>query len=246
MRLVLSAFVFVLGIYFFYSGALFAWRVYATTELKNAATPFEQEVLEAEYSILFIGDSTALGTGVLDNRESVAGLFAARSPEVSIKNLGESGLRTQELISKFDELDEGERFDLVVVHIGGNDIIKFTSVESLAEDLPVVLDLAKARADNVVLITSGDVGHAPIFPQPVSWVMSSRSERVLELFDEIAEEAGVLRVDLYADENGRPYEESDTPEGFYAKDMIHPSALGYAAWYEEILKTLEEGGVVIP
>lgn len=229
-------------IYFVYSAGIFLWRVRVGIELSDSSERFERILPNAPYSILIIGDSTAVGTGVTDPKDSIAGLFAKDFPDVSITNLGENGTRTRELIPQLEKLGE-RNFDLVILHSGGNDIVKFTNLNQLSDDIAVVLQLASAIGNHAVLITSGNIGTAPLFPWPISWIISSRTRSVHGNFKKIANEKGVLWVPLYAEKEHDPFFENINES--YAHDMFHPATRGYQIWYAAILKTLENGGVKI-
>ena len=84
-----------------------------------------------------------MGTGVTDPKDSIAGLLAKDFPDVSITNLGENGMRTRKLIRQLEKI-KNRKFDLVILHNGANDIIRFTNLDQLNNDLAVVLELANA------------------------------------------------------------------------------------------------------
>src|SRR5438128_2600640 len=68
--------------------------------------PFERKNPHAKLKILFLGDSTALGTGAMDNTQSVAGWFGRDFPEAEIINRSRNGKRIKELADHFPFLEE--------------------------------------------------------------------------------------------------------------------------------------------
>ena len=225
-----------------YNVGVFLWRVQLGKGLVDRAERFENIVPQASYRILVIGDSTAVGTGVRDPGESIAGQLSRDFPHVSITNRGENGQRISELRLQLEEM-QGQEFDLIILHGGGNDIVRFANRNQLQRDMKEVLMLAKTMSNDVVLITSGNIGLAPIFPWPFSAIISARTQSVHKDFVALTQDANVLWVPLYTSRADDPFaEDIDT---FYAADKFHPAARGYHVWYNVLRKTLDDGGVTI-
>src|SRR5205085_12037458 len=112
--------------------------------------PFERVIPGASYQILFLGDSTAVGTGAVDRHRSTAGYFANDFPQASITNISQNGLRLAGLIkvsaSAWDHqrLSPSVKYSLIVLQIGANDIIHFTKLSRVKRDLAILLDTARA------------------------------------------------------------------------------------------------------
>lgn len=203
--------------------------------LAEVAVKFEQQVDKPSARILTIGDSSVVGTGSTDSSLSVAGRLGAAYPNADIVNLGVNGTRTPELVERFATL-EGERFDLIVIHTGGNDIVRFTNLDELETTLRTVLDQATALSNSVVLLHGGNVGTSKLFPAGTRWLFTRRTKRVRKLFMPIAEEKGVYYVDMFREGNTDPFRAD--PDTFYSEDYFHPSAAGYGDWYSFIEKTI--------
>lgn len=185
----------------------------------------------ASQKVLVAGDSTAVGTGARSPEESIAGRLHESFPQAEIQNIGENGLKTRDLREKLEQLGDA-RFDVVVLQIGGNDIIRFTPYGGLEQDIAAGLDLARQHSEQVVLFTSGNVGTAPLFPAPLRWVYARRTLRVREIFSRQAEQYGVEYVDLFQPLAGDPF--AREPKVYYAADGFHPSGAGYGVWYQRI------------
>lgn len=185
--------------------------------------------------ILIIGDSTAVGVGASKPEDSIAGRVGALFPNASIENLGVNGAKTHELIPRLEAL-EGNRYDLIMVHIGGNDIVRRTDLSELAESIDRVLTLAISLSDNVTLTTTGSLGTSKLLPLGTRWWFKNRTLEVRKIFIPAAEKHGVLYNDLFREPSNDPY--AQNPKKYYAADLFHPSSDGYADWFSIISKSL--------
>ena len=185
--------------------------------------------------ILNIGDSSVVGTGSADEKLSVAGRLGADYPKATVVNLGVNGTRTKQLIERFDGIAD-QRFDLIVIHTGGNDIVRFTPYAELEESLRVVLDKATKLSDSVVLLHGGNVGTSRLFPSPVRWVYTKRTSAVRDIWQRVSEEKGVYYVDLWRRFEDDPFHID--PATYYSADMFHPSGAGYGDWYRHVAEVI--------
>ncbi|MCC7522905.1 SGNH/GDSL hydrolase family protein [Candidatus Uhrbacteria bacterium] len=216
-----------------------AWDIYQTrrliavgTGLSAKAIPYSRSAKSP--SILVVGDSTAVGTGASASTTSLAGLLGVFYPESSIENRGVNGSKTKDLLSRGD-LKNGQ-FDLVMIHIGGNDTVRFTNLTELSNDIRTVLGQAKRISKNVVLVSTGNVGTARLLPFGTRWAFAIRTRQVREIFKQAASEHGVTYVDLYREPSNDPF--AQNPLKYYAADSFHPSDDGYADWFGLISKQL--------
>ena len=212
--------------------AVIAFEYYLTRQritigvgLAQSAIPFERE--GTGLKILVIGDSTVVGTGASSAEQSIAGLVGKTFPEATIVNQGVNGAKVNDLIDRLEELDD--HFDLVMVHIGGNDILRFTDYGQLGLGIDKVLDLAKEKGDKVTLTTTGNMGTARLLPFGTRWIFEKRTRKVREIFKPMAEKKGVFYVDLFREKPVDPF--AQDPGKYYAADSFHPSDEGYADWY---------------
>jgi len=203
-------------------------------QLAATSTPFAFTLPNPQKRLLIIGDSTAVGVGSSDPSGSIAGKFHRDFLGVEIINISRSGAQLAEIATMLDRA-EGN-FDLILIQGGANDIIYFTPLSKSADQLDMLFKEAKGRAPEVVSITSGDVGLAPMFPWPLNWVYSYRSKIFLDRFKKIAADDGVRFVELY-----QPRADdllSQDIARFYAPDGLHLTGDGYEVWYQKILETL--------
>ena len=205
-------------------------RLHTAAELARQSEPLQHPVDAAQLRLLIVGDSTAVGTGASSPEKSLAGLLAQAYPGLHIENRGRDGATLAEVPHQLEASDT--RFDIVLVLAGGNDVIRLRDLDNTASHLDRIAQLAKARADTLVLMPAGNVGNAPFFFPPVSWWMASRSRELHALVRDAAQRQGVGYVRLFKERADDPF--AQHPE-LNAKDGLHPSDGGYEVWFQELM-----------
>lgn len=208
-----------------------AWRMQQSAALARQSEPFQASPLAAQSSLLIVGDSTAVGTGASSPAHSVAGLIARDHPQLRIVNRARDGARFAGIARQLESVGD-ERFDLVLVLGGGNDVIRLTDPQALERDIASVVQLARGRAGQVVIMPPGNVGNAPFFFAPLSWLMSQRSRVLHGLVRQAAADNNALYVSLYKDKADDPF--AQRPDELNAPDGLHPSDAGYRLWYQAL------------
>lgn len=203
-------------------------------ELANAAIPYEQE--GEGKRILIIGDSTAVGTGAHESAGSIAGLVGKKYPNAMIKNLGVNGAITKELIPRL-EAEEGH-YDLLMIHIGGNDTRKFIDVQEVDTNLREILTLAKKKSDAITLTSTGNMGTAKLLPFGVRWLYERQTRKVREVFLQVASDFDVPYSDIFREPANDPF--AQEPQTYYSADWFHPSSEGYKDWFVFIEDSIDK------
>lgn len=203
--------------------------------LADAAVKYEQHPANPTMRILTIGDSSVVGTGSTDPKLTVAGRLGADYPRADITNLGVNSTRTQELIERFKGIQD-QKYDLIVIHTGGNDIVHFTSMAEIESSLNQVLDVAAVMSDSVIVLHGGNIGSSKLFPAPTRWLFTYRTKKVRDIFMRVTAEKNVQYVDLFREGNADPF--AVDPKKYYGADYFHPSADGYGDWYAGIKRFL--------
>lgn len=211
--------------------------------LVSRAMPFERkDVPSGAPRALFVGDSTAVGVGAIENSRSVAGLFARDYPKFFIENNAVSGRKVADILPAFQSYED-HSFDLVIIQIGGNDIVRFSEKAKLGKDIRSVMKESRRVGKNVVLLTAGNVANAPLLPRPVAFLWEKRTLAVREMFRSASRESGAYYVDLFRDKSDDPF--AADPKRYHSLDLFHPSADGYALWYASLKETIE-GNHLVP
>lgn len=207
-----------------------AWRIKQSAALARQSEPLQALPDAPLKSMLIVGDSTGVGTGASSPAHSVAGLIARDHPQWRIVNRSEDGARFADIAL---QLQGDERFDAVLVMGGGNDVIRLTRHDALAQSIATTVQLAKGKSNVVLIQPPGNVGNAPFFFPPLSWLMTRRSKSLHRLVREVAAEYGAVYINLYQDRADDPF--AQQPDEFNARDGLHPSDTGYRLWYDALI-----------
>jgi hypothetical protein len=114
---------------------------------------------------------------------------------LTIVNRARDGARFSDIAA---QLESEEKFDAILVLGGGNDVIRFTRDELLEQDIARTAELARTRARLVVFMPAGNVGSAPFFFQPWSWLMTQRSRKLHGFVRQAAADNGAMYVNTQA------------------------------------------------
>jgi len=204
--------------------------------LINSAVPYERIKNNAPMRILIIGDSTALGVGALSPLQSVAGRIGSRYPDSSVTTVANAGARIADIARTLTAMQK-DQFDIVLIQVGANDIIRFTSKSTMRRGVDTMLTQAKLVSKNVLWMSSGNIGSAPFFSFPASIIMGIRTRSARELFIESSKEHQVYYVDLYRSKLQDPFLKDKNK--YFASDMLHPSGEGYGIWFDELKLSLD-------
>ncbi len=192
--------------------------------------------------IVLFGDSTAYGTGSIDQHHSVAGRLAKDYPHAHIDNKAANGEQMQDVAQKL--YIAGEQFyDLAIILIGGNDIIFLTPRTSIRRDLEITLTKAKVMTNNnVILVSPMNVGASRMFWFPIDIFYDWRSRALRKVFRSVSKKYDVPLVDLYIP---RPVDFlAEYPKLYFSADNIHYNGEGYGYIYEEIKDVIQKKGMM--
>lgn len=206
-----------------------AWRIGQAADLARKSTAFQQNPVNAKLSLLIVGDSTGVGTGASAPGNSLAGLLGSAYPGLRIDNRARDGATFADVVRQFEG---AQRFDLVLIQAGGNDVIRLRNDDDMRADIDRVTALARERSDRVVLMPAGNVGNAPFFFVPVSGYMTQRARRMHGFVRESAARHGAVVVNLFKEKAEDPFVQVP---GLHAVDGLHPSDAGYRLWRDELL-----------
>jgi lysophospholipase L1-like esterase len=205
------------------------WLLHESVELARQSKPLQRAPEQPALRLLIVGDSTAVGTGASAPEGSLAGLLGEALPRLQIVNCARDGATFAGVLA---QLVGDEPFDMVLVMAGGNDVVRLRGLEYLKIDVERVAQRARQRADLVVLMPAGNVGNAPFFVPPVSWLMTWRSRRLHAFVNEAASRHGAVVVNLFRERADDPFAQQPS---LNARDGLHPSAAGYQVWFRELM-----------
>ena len=212
-----------------------AYRIIYYTKISHKlvlkAYPFSVTEKNAVGSFLILGDSLGVGVGS-SQADSIAGRFHKEFPLVNIDNRSVSGAKIKDGLKTLGEIKPGTHYNLSIIILGANDIVRFTSEKDALRDLQELLTITQKISDKTIFVTSGSVGFAPVFIEPLSSIYTQRSLKFFKGFEEIASTTGVMYVSLYSPRSTDPF--TKNPDKYYAGDKFHPSGAGYGLWFERI------------
>lgn len=211
------------------------------TFIASQARPFNVlNLKEGAKRILLVGDSTAVGAGASLKEETIAGRLAHDFPHAGIVNLGIHGARTKDVLRSLQAVT-GERFQLTILSVGGNDIWHFTPLKRLERTLRELIQRAKTVSDGpVFVLLYNNIGSSPIFPAFIRGPLMRRGELVQGLFHDVTKQEKVDCIELFAKEEDNPFIKN--PNYLFAPDGIHPSSEGYRLWYNRMWRLLVNQG----
>lgn len=205
-----------------------ATRVARSVAMARESEPLQRPIDNPTARLLIVGDSTAVGTGASSPVTSLAGWLARSDPGLHIENRARDGATFADLPA---QLQGDGRFDAVLIHAGGNDVIRLRDLDAVAADIDRATRLALQRADLVVLMPAGNVGNAPFFFAPLSWWMTARSRRLHAAVRDAAARHGAIYVNLFKERADDPFAQR---RELNASDGLHPSDAGYRVWFDEL------------
>jgi len=169
--------------------------------------------------IVAFGDSLTFGTGAAEP-ESYPAVLASLVGR-SVVRSGVPGEVTAQGLQRLPEVIDEHRPRLVIVCLGGNDMLRKVGEAEIRSNLKAIIRTLKDRGIAVVLIG---------VPKP------ALITKAAEFYSEIAKEFGI------------PYEGKAVTAVLYAPDMkadpIHPNAKGYRRMAEAVAELLKKAGAI--
>jgi lysophospholipase L1-like esterase len=203
------------------------FRFIKTLYLIARVTPYEQAGTGAG-SIQFLGDSTGYGTGASSGTYSIAGRVGADYPAYAIENQSVNGRTIGGLLE--DTQNFSGQFDLIVLQIGGNDILQKRATSQVLSDLETLLKRLAPHTKEIIMLTSGNVGTTPAFcgVEAAEYDALTRAYRA-QVVALAARTPHYTYVDLFDEPEDDSF--AQKPELYTAMDDLHPSNQGYGLWY---------------
>lgn len=176
--------------------------------------------LMTQDSILAFGDSLTYGYNAPPSQSYPTTL--SHLSGLKVINAGILGETSKDGLERLPELLETHSFKLMILCFGGNDIIQGVSMANLKSNLKTMIQMAKEKKIEVLLISVPNLGLFGLSP--------------LELYEEVSEDKNIpLLSGVLAEILSQPSLKSD---------QIHPNALGYKIMGEKIYESLRENGFI--
>lgn len=184
--------------------------------------------------LFVIGESTVAGLGARSHEFALAGQFARALSEhigrsVEWHVIGKNGVTARRTIDELLPEMPDEKFDYILVGLGGNDVMKLSSPRKWRRDMTELLTLLREKCPDAVIFISNCpmIVYSPIMPEPIKSLLWNLSRMHNENIKEFTRPMD--RVFYY------PQPADVTLTGFFA-DGIHPSEKGYADWANAMMR----------
>ena len=178
--------------------------------------------------LLLVGESSAMGVGVRSVSHSLIAYLAAElsrtlSRSVHWKLIGKTGSTLRALVGQLQSCAL-EQFDLAIVIAGVNDVFRLTTTKRWIEEVRALTDILHEHGSSFVLFSHiPPVGDFPAFRPPLAALLTKRAQTLnFALERAIATHPACGTC---------PWEIPNKPSMF-ARDKVHPSAIGYRTWAE--------------
>lgn len=186
------------------------WIVVITLLLAACGADMPQQAaIPAGASVLILGDSLSYGTGAEPGQDYPS--LLAKTTGWQIINAGVPGDTTSAGLSRLPDLIASHQPQLLIVELGGNDLLRQVAPSHIEQNLKSILSMAKTQGIPTVLVSIPAIS-------PFMAAVGNLSDH--PLYARIAEETNTpLITDVFSEV---------LSERSLKADQIHPNAKGYA------------------
>ncbi|MEV4414412.1 SGNH/GDSL hydrolase family protein [Catellatospora sp. NPDC049609] len=225
-------------------------RRYAKPELGLALRTTIGAETAPPLRLVMLGDSAALGVGVDRVADTVGGQLAAllsggqagQGRPVALSSVGVAGSRSSDLATQVARCLLGDRPDVAVILVGGNDAITLRRPADAAAYLGAAVRRLREAGVEVVVGTCPDLGATRAIAPPLRQVVGFLGRRVARAQVRAVHASGGAVVDLAA-ETGAVFRADPNT---LSADRYHPSADGYRVWAYALLPAVAHAAGVTP
>jgi len=213
------------------------WARRRIPRLPEAAGPQEGGAQEGHaLRIVFLGESTVAGVGARTQEAALPGhtsaaLARALGRPVAWRALGRNGVTFARTLRHLVPALPAEPPAVVLVALGVNDVIGFTSLRAFRREARRLLDALRAYTGGLLVLAAvPPMARFPALPQPLRAALGLRARLLdAELRRLAASAPGCLHV---------PMDLDVSDPSLMAGDGFHPSERGYAAWGEQLARAV--------
>lgn len=213
------------------------YTVYVAKKLAQVTPPFKTNTPEETKTMLILGDSTAAGVGTVKSFFSTPGFLFDHLNVTYAENYAVNGAQAKDIEDQVKQAKK-ETYDIILLQVGANDIVRFHDADTVAETLEPVLELLKKKSDLVIFISAGNMGSPPAIPFFLKKKYTSLSLEYHKAFETVSEKVGIMYVNTYQDPSVDPFVLN--PKEYFSKDGFHPTTRGYHVWFTMIKERLEK------
>ena len=189
--------------------------------------------------VAVLGDSSVTAPGVAGPHQIWVSLICdrlAKDRHVILQSFAVGGSMAHDLIET--QLEPTLQFepDLVLVSIGGNDMLKGVSRRRFEKNLDELVGSLAASGSVIVQSGLGDLGTIPRLHPPLRNLISRRAAAFDRIHWKVAEKHGTHVVHQRSDSREAWLEDRD----LWSPDLFHVSAAGHARWADTVWNTTIE------
>lgn len=205
-------------------------RLIHTIYLITQTSPYTQTGTGAG-NILIVGDSTGYGTGVTNPKDSIAGRIGADFPHYRIDNQSHNGDTIAAAEARLGDITQ--TYDLILLQLGANDIIQKHTMTDIMSDVEALYEKLADHSDHIVMMSLGNIGAVPAFTGNTATAYTQQSVAYHTELEQFAKtRADFTYINLYEEPATDPFVQE--PSIYIAADDVHPTAAGYAKWYDKL------------
>ncbi len=192
--------------------------------------------------LLAMGDSIIAGVGAVTMERSLPVQFAHALAEnraccVLWQVEGENGADISQLRQRIDQLDRGQKADVILISIGVNNVTGLSSTRHWRFQFNALIVDLKRKWPRAQVIFAGlpPMARFPLPPQPMRYMLGQRAATLDAIAAEmISKQANMLHI---------PTDLNPVQQEF-CEDGFHPSAEACTIWAKELAQRFEADNLV--
>jgi lysophospholipase L1-like esterase len=207
---------------------------------------------KGDIQLLTIGESTIAGVGVTDHKDGITGGIANKLRDLTQKTVGwqvlaRNGYTAERVNQKLVPLIPEHKIDFIVIGLGGNDTFQLNSPLTFKKHLVATIKNIQLRQPTAKIIIANmpPIGEFPAFP----WIIQRILGSLVSLHGAVIRDVPTLFNNVfYVDQKIRFKDWLTRTNGQltvddFFSDGVHPSAMTYGIWGEEIGKFIVEKAI---
>jgi acyl-CoA thioesterase-1 len=189
----------------------------------------------AKLTYVALGDSLTAGVGVSQYEQAYPYLLAQKiannQAKVTLKNLGVSGFKTENLINSSLESTIAAKPDIITLLIGINDLHGNVAKKDFQKNYQQILqELAAKTTAKIYVIGLPQIGSNQLLWPPYNYYFRRQTKNFNEIIQQLTSQYKLTYVDLET-----PTTSLLKNDGlYYSTDLFHPGITGHELWAQII------------
>lgn len=203
----------------------------AADEAVHAAEISDRPRQPGALRVVWIGDSTAAGTGATTREHALPSVVSRHMHgEVELHVLAVPGARIVDVLN--DQVPRVAKYDpdIIMISAGANDVAGMTLRSRFRSMYADVLAGLPETAE-VVALGIPDIGSAPVLPHPLKLIAGCRAMMLDRIIRQQATKVGALFAAF-------PKRTGLNAVECMSADLYHPGDVGYRVWGEHVINVL--------